>query len=334
MEPGPEAASMVARRDGVQTLAVPIEWRDAPATILLKSLVGYDARLHLLDLWMWTVRHPGPHPGLLLESAALWRGPTGKLIQALADAGWIVESPAGWTVLPWQDVLGKFPLAPADRAVAEVAERQRAAVRERVRRYRDRKRQASEANLPVASVTPDVTGVTSDVTPVTGNAGYMLDIKIKDINNTKTRTNPEQSVTVTSNAATEESDRLLAALFDDAPAAPKPRSDVDAVWAAYAETVPRVRLTKQRQELIKRRLKDYSVEDLVRSIRGYGKSKFHAGDNDRGIKYQTLELWLRDAAHVEAGWRYGDQRDGKAKTMQQRGLAGIEDTWAAYESNE
>lgn len=325
---------MVAGRDGVHTLAVPVEWRDAPAVMLLKSLIGYDARLHLLDLWSWDVRHPGPHPGLLLESAALWRGPTGKLIEALADAGWIVESPAGWTVLPWQDVIGKFPLAPADRAVADVAERQRAAVRERVRRYRDRKRQASEANLPVASVTSDVTGVTSGVTPVTGNAGYMLDNKINYIINTNTKTNPEETVTVTSNSASEESDRLLAELFDDVPPTPKPRSDVDAVWQAYAETVPRVRITKQRQELIKRRLKDYSVEDLCRSIRGYGKSKFHAGENERGIKYQTLELWLRDAAHVEAGWRYGEQTDGKAKTLQQRGLAGIEDTWAAYESKE
>lgn len=335
MEPGPHATGMVAGRDGVHTLAVPVEWRDAPATILLKSHVGYDARLHLLDLWSWVVRHsPGPHAWAVLEAAALWRGPSGKLVEALAAAGWIVESPAGWTVLPWQDVLGKFPLAPADQAVADIADRQRTAVRERVRRYRERMRQASEANLPVASVTPDVTGVTSGVTSVTGNAGYMLDIKNKDIINTKTRTNPEQSVTVTSNEASAESDRLLAALFDEAPASPKPRSDVDEVWAAYAEAVPRVRLTKQRQDLIKRRLKDYSVEDLCRSIRGYGKSKFHAGDNERGIKYQTLELWLRDAAHVEAGWRYGDQRDGKVKSMQQRGLAGIEDTWAAYESKE
>lgn len=324
---------MVAGRDGVQTLAVPVEWRDAPAAILLKSHVGYDARLHLLDLWSWVVRHsPGPHAWAVLESAALWRGPAGKLVEALAAAGWIVESPAGWTVLPWQDVLGKFPLAPADQAVAEVVERQRAAVRERVRRYRDRKRQASEANLPVASVTSDVTGVTSGVTAVTSNAGYMLDNKINYIINTKT--NQEQSVTVTGNSASEESDRLLAELFDDVPPTPKPRSDVDAVWQAYAETVPRVRLTKQRQELIKRRLKEYSVDDLCRSIRGYGKSRFHAGENERGIKYQTLELWLRDAAHVEAGWRYGEQTDGKARTLQQRGLAGIEDAWAAYESNE
>lgn len=318
---------MVAGRDGVQTLDVPVEWRDAPAVILLKSHVGYDARLHLLDLWSWTVRHsPGPHAWAVLESAALWRGPSGKLVEALAAAGWIAESPAGWTVLRWQDVLGKIPLAPADQAVAEVVERQRAAVRDRVRRYRERLKQASEANLP-ASVTPDVTGVTSDVTSVTGNAGYVVN---NVINNTfEDKDNKKDT---DNNKHVSESNRLMAELFATAPAS-KPRSDVDAVWQAYAETVPRVRLTKQRQELIKRRLKEYSVEDLCRSIRGYGKSKFHAGENERGIKYQTLELWLRDAAHVEAGWRYGEQTDGKAKSMQQRGLAGIEDAWAAYENS-
>lgn len=109
--------------------------------------------------------------------------------------------------------------------------------------------------------------------------------------------------------------------------------DVGRVWSVYAETVgsTRVRLTAPRAALIKRRLRDYTVEELERSIRGYGRSPFHRGENDRGRPYQAIELWLRDAAHVEAGWTYLDAVPHAAKRNGAPQLHGLNAEWAAIE---
>lgn len=115
----------------------------------------------------------------------------------------------------------------------------------------------------------------------------------------------------------------------------RPPTDLDRVWSAYVSAVApvRPRRTPPRETLIERRLRDYTAEELERSIRGYGRSAFHRGENDRGRPYQAIELWLRDAAHVEAGWGYlagsgaaRPERKGAPK------LDGIGDAWQEYEA--
>ena len=78
---------------------------------------------------------------------------------------------------------------------------------------------------------------------------------------------------------------------------------VRAVWTAYADAVgSRVVLSAARADLIAARLADgWTVDELSTACRGYGFSPFHNGDNDRKQLYKTIELWLRDAAHVEQG---------------------------------
>lgn len=75
------------------------------------------------------------------------------------------------------------------------------------------------------------------------------------------------------------------------------------VWTAYVEVVgTRVVLSRERAKLIAERLADgWTVEELVEAVRGYGKSAWHFGANDRGTRFTSIELWLRDAAHVEQG---------------------------------
>lgn len=113
-------------------------------------------------------------------------------------------------------------------------------------------------------------------------------------------------------------------------------ADVARVWSVYAETLgsTRVRLTTPRAELIRRRLRDYTVEELERSIRGYGRSAFHRGENDRGRPYQTIELWLRDAAHVEAGWSYLEAKPSASRSTKKSApeLDGISRDWQEYEA--
>lgn len=116
----------------------------------------------------------------------------------------------------------------------------------------------------------------------------------------------------------------------------RPPSDLDRVWLAYVAAVApvRPRRTAPRDALIERRLRDYPVEELERSIRGYARSAFHRGENDRGRPYQSLELWLRDAAHVEAGWGYLEST-GAASRPARKGapiLDGIGSAWQEYEA--
>lgn len=89
--------------------------------------------------------------------------------------------------------------------------------------------------------------------------------------------------------------------------------DVEAVfnaWVAATERDPkRTKLTAARRSLIERSLKDYPVEDLVDAVRGIAASDFHRGENDRGKRFDTLEVALR-GSNIE-GFRDDARGDGK-----------------------
>lgn len=62
----------------------------------------------------------------------------------------------------------------------------------------------------------------------------------------------------------------------------------------------RARMDLKRAQVIRDRLRDgYSVEDLTLAIDGNAASDWHQGNNDRRMKYDAIELILRDAAHVD-----------------------------------
>lgn len=64
---------------------------------------------------------------------------------------------------------------------------------------------------------------------------------------------------------------------------------------------PRAQLDETRRALIRKRLKNYSEDDLCQSISGYLNSPHHMGQNTQGKKYDEIEIFLRDAKHVDAG---------------------------------
>lgn len=121
------------------------------------------------------------------------------------------------------------------------------------------------------------------------------------------------------------------------PTVPELPDGVAVVWSAYLEAIKptRAKLTAPRRALIARRLREYSVEELVRAVRGYGRSAWHRGENDRGRPYIAVELWLRDAAHVEAGWQLDDSDGKPAKRAGKKTgpalFSGIEEEWQAIE---
>lgn len=76
------------------------------------------------------------------------------------------------------------------------------------------------------------------------------------------------------------------------------------VWDSYMQVCERCqlgkkRLTPERKELIRRRLNEWSVEELIKAIEGLEFSDFHRGKNERRKPYDSIELILRDAKHIE-----------------------------------
>jgi len=76
--------------------------------------------------------------------------------------------------------------------------------------------------------------------------------------------------------------------------------EIDAVIAHYRNLHPLARPGEKERRLISARLKDgFTVEDLIQAINGCHASPFHRGENDRNRPYQSLELIVRDAKHVQ-----------------------------------
>lgn len=67
---------------------------------------------------------------------------------------------------------------------------------------------------------------------------------------------------------------------------------------------PKAALDPKRRRLIQEALKSYDEETLRQAISGYHNSAHHMGQNDNRMVYDDIELFLRDAKHIEAGLQY------------------------------
>ena len=80
------------------------------------------------------------------------------------------------------------------------------------------------------------------------------------------------------------------------------REQVAAVFDCWRKTMqhPKAVLDDKRRKLIEARMKDgYSADDLCRAIIGCSRSAFHMGMNDRGTRYDGIDLIFRDAQKVD-----------------------------------
>lgn len=78
------------------------------------------------------------------------------------------------------------------------------------------------------------------------------------------------------------------------------RDGVGAVVEHYVKLHPRARPGAKVRKAIQARLGEgYSVSDLCAAIDGCHRSPHHCGENERGTKYQTLGLIVRDSDHVQ-----------------------------------
>lgn len=68
---------------------------------------------------------------------------------------------------------------------------------------------------------------------------------------------------------------------------------------------PRAQLDAKRRKVIQSALKTYTPDVLCEAISGYLNSQHHMGMNDRNTRYDDIELFLRDAKHIDAGLAHG-----------------------------
>ena len=61
------------------------------------------------------------------------------------------------------------------------------------------------------------------------------------------------------------------------------------------------KLDKKRRATIQQALAHYTVAELCEAIDGYLNSPHHMGVNEKGTRYDDVELFLRDAKHIDAG---------------------------------
>lgn len=75
--------------------------------------------------------------------------------------------------------------------------------------------------------------------------------------------------------------------------------DIFTYWKTVLQH-PRANLDDKRKALIRSKLKSgYSVDDLKAAIIGCSNTPHNMGDNDRGQKYDSIELILRDSGQID-----------------------------------
>jgi hypothetical protein len=113
-----------------------------------------------------------------------------------------------------------------------------------------------------------------------------------------------------------------------------PPSDLDRVFDHWRSTWnhPSAALDAKRRRTIAAALRAYSADQLIEAIDGYRASPHHTGQNDRGTVYDEITLFLRDAAHIDAGLRFARQAPrGDLSKLTRRNVAAVED-WTPPEA--
>lgn len=84
------------------------------------------------------------------------------------------------------------------------------------------------------------------------------------------------------------------------------------------------KLDEKRTKLIRLALKTYTAEQLCQCISGYRRSSWHMGANDSKKIFNDIELFLRDAKHIDAGIEHAEKSaNGSQSTDDQYAAAGF-----------
>lgn len=81
---------------------------------------------------------------------------------------------------------------------------------------------------------------------------------------------------------------------------------------------PKSAFDEKRKSLIKKSLNLYSKDDLLKAIHGCSVTPHNMGDNDRGERYDSIELILRESKQIDRFMNNSENPPaGKVKTIEQ-----------------
>lgn len=285
---------------GLPWIAVQKSVVDHPKVIELGETLGEPLALaYLVTLWCRVAEYApsgrvsGARPRTVLERFANWRGEPGKFAEAAISAGLVDERDGALVVHDWDELQGPH----IERAKQDV---------DRKRKYR--------ANLKKSQRPQTVRGRSADG-PAERDETIRGTAHVEERRGEKKRVEEEDQKSLSTSST---GGALAAAAAPQPkpkppptpqlqlvpPEAQKPKqpSDVEVVFEAWKTTMghPKAQLDAKRERAVKARLKDgYSVDDLKQAIKGCSLTPHNMGQNERGERYDGLELICRDTEHVD-----------------------------------
>lgn len=114
---------------------------------------------------------------------------------------------------------------------------------------------------------------------------------------------------------------------------PKPSTSVETIFSHWAQTHghQRAKLDAKRRKLIIAALNSYPEADLCQAITGYLNSPHHMGQNDSGTRYDDIEIFLRDAKHIDMGLKFHADPPRTDLSEKSRRIIGQTETWVPPE---
>ena len=249
----------------------------------------------LLQLWEFVWREKRDVPSPLYLGACL--GPDERLHRALVEAGFLESTEAGLRVRG----AGKWLLGMEGRSRGGHAAKANLIPGSRQKSRQGSSRDSAESRLSASSGSlgssrdPAETqprpplGSLSALTPSTQHPA-----PIEATEEACVRKKP-RTLSTSSTAGPENLE-----LVPQEPA-PKPAAvQVFDHWRAVMKKSAGAKLKGRRLKAVEARLEDgYSVEDLCRAVDGCAVTPHNCGQNDRGERYDDLELICRDVSHVD-----------------------------------
>jgi hypothetical protein len=88
---------------------------------------------------------------------------------------------------------------------------------------------------------------------------------------------------------------------------------------------PKAKLDDKRRKIVMQALKNgYSEEDLQWAISGYRLSPHHMGENDNNTVYDSLDLILRDAKHIDQGLKFHSSQPKKYSKVTSKNIDALQ----------
>lgn len=225
------------------------------------------ARGLVAGLWSWALDHApdgnlGKYYADEIAEAADWNEDPQAFVDAMISVGLIDEGDDGLELHEYMDRAEGYKKA------------------EKQRQYREKKKESSDE--------PQGSGVKSTRSP-----------RVPHVKPTRSPERRGEERSREERRGEEQHTEARSSPDGSSPAGSVETAIAKQVFDYYRQHHPRAKPGAKERRLLRDRIAEgYTADDICQAIDGCHLSPHHCGQNDRGTKYQTLELILRDSSKV------------------------------------